>query len=176
MTEKWVNINGFIGLYQVSNFGRVKSLAIKYTKRPQGRQKDFDRILMPMDSGKGYKYVSLHCDGRRKNKHIHRLVAEHFLVNTFSKDQVNHKDGNKANNHVDNLEWVTLKENMIHASENGLLKMGESSHMAKIKEKDIIEIRELNKSGVCRNSLSDTYSLSKATIHRIIHKQSWKHI
>lgn len=113
--EIWKDIKGYEGLYQVSNYGRVKSL---------DRKSDIDgrliksKILKPGLNNPGYKFVILRKNGISENKMIHRLVAETFLNNPM--DCVNHKDGNKLNNHMSNLEWCTYSENKKHAYETGL--------------------------------------------------------
>ncbi len=123
MNEQWRNIKGFEGLYQVSNLGNVKSL-----KRFNRTSKIYsslgyyrkEKILKPSKDAAGYLKIDLCKNGKRKNYLIHRLVAETFIPNPENKLQVNHKDGNKSNNFVDNLEWATPKENIIHAVVNGL--------------------------------------------------------
>jgi len=81
-----------------------------------------NRFLSPANNGIGYLFVRLRKDGRFYTKYVHRLVAENFINNPFNLPQVNHKDCNKQNCKLSNLEWVTEKENMIHASKNGRLK------------------------------------------------------
>lgn len=71
--------------------------------------------MTPSKDGKGYLFVSLSKDGKRYLKKVHRLVAQAFIPNPFHKPQINHKNGDKTNNGVDNLEWVTNAENMLHA-------------------------------------------------------------
>lgn len=100
MIEIWKDIEGFEGLYQVSNLGRVKS--------NRG-------ILHPNTNTYGYKHVTLSKYGIRTTTPIHTLVADAFLDNPYEKPEVNHIDGNKENNSVSNLEWVTRTENNRHA-------------------------------------------------------------
>ena len=125
MLEVWKDIAGYEGLYQISNLGRVKSLPKKVGgsiyKKTNGMVKTKQRIMSPSFVGrnwrnkKGYLSVSL-CDGNGgcKRYNVHRLVAETFIPNPNNKPQVNHKDGDKTNNSVDNLEWATREENMQH--------------------------------------------------------------
>lgn len=103
--EQWKAIKGFEE-YQISTSGQVKARSGK--------------ILAPNNNGFGYLHVHLMKDGAIHVKKIHRLVAEAFIDNPQAKPQVNHKDGNKSNNTVDNLEWATRSENMKHACANGL--------------------------------------------------------
>ena len=110
--EKWKDIEGYEGLYQVSNLGRVKSLK-RVIRRKDGNNITYsEKILSPRDNGKGYKKVCLNKNGISKNYAIHRLVLETFEPNhDICKKEVNHIDENKHNNYLLNLEWVTSKEN-----------------------------------------------------------------
>ena len=112
--EEWKDIKDYEGLYQVSNLGNVKALdrVIKDSTRER-TQHIKSHILKPTDNGRGYQIVSLNKNGR-KNKYVHRLVAEAFIDNPENKKEVNHKDLNKKNNCVDNLEWINQKENKEH--------------------------------------------------------------
>ena len=105
--EIWRDIDGYNGLYQISNKGRVKSLKC-------GKE----RILRPRDNGNGYLNVVLYKNTASQSRYIHRLVAEVFIPNLENKPQVNHKDENKLNNCVNNLEWATAKENSNYGSRN----------------------------------------------------------
>lgn len=104
--EIWKDIDEFKGMYQVSNLGRVKSLNYRRTGK--------ESILKYSTNNDGYKTVCLHKDGKQTTRLIHKLVAISFIPNIQNKPQINHIDGNKDNNCVDNLEWCTFKENIIH--------------------------------------------------------------
>lgn len=106
MKEIWKDIPGFEGVYQVSNFGNVKSLNYNKTGK--------EKLLIPKRSSV-YDAVCLCLNSKHKYSFIHRLVAEAFIPNSQHKTQVNHKDGNKRNNNIENLEWVTPSENMNHS-------------------------------------------------------------
>ena len=116
MVEEWKAIEGYEGLYEISNLGRVKSLG----RIDRFNKKWNCRIMKPTYVGKHYQMVRLCKDGKTKNMKVHRLVAEAFVSNPDNKPQVNHIDGNKDNNCASNLEWVTNSENQIHARNNGL--------------------------------------------------------
>lgn len=115
--EIWKDIEGYEGLYQVSNMGRVKSLSrMKWSGR--GYFKTPEKILKARPFKNGYLYVNLWKDGKMKHYTIHRLVSQAFIPNPNNLPQVNHIDENKENNCVDNLEWVTCKENLNHGTHN----------------------------------------------------------
>lgn len=103
--EIWKDIKGFEGQYQISTFGNVRSVYKKSTK-----------ILVVFKTEKGYLRAKLHSKNKKHYVKVHRLVAQAFIPNPDNKPQINHKDGNKLNNHIDNLEWVTDLENKQHAS------------------------------------------------------------
>lgn len=108
--EYWKPVVGYEGLYEVSNWGRVKSVK-RLVKSPRGYRTVCERILKPTKDSHGYLCVSLHKEGKMKFVKIHRLVAEAFLDNTDNLPCVNHKDENPLNNVVSNLEWCTYKYN-----------------------------------------------------------------
>lgn len=126
--EIWKDIEGYEG-YQVSNEGRVKSLNYKRTKQ--------EKILKGNNIGLGYFQVKLYKDGKYEMKLVHRLVAETFLENPNHYDQVNHKDENKENNCVDNLEWCDRDYNCNYGTRNQ--KIGESSRKRCSKRVDQID-------------------------------------
>ncbi len=113
--EEWKDI-GYEGLYQVSNFGRVKSL-----ERVISGKKYKEKILTCRNKH-GYPVVALCKDGAHKFVRVHRIVAQTFIENPLSLPEVNHLDGNKNNNRVTNLEWCTGRDNKIHAWVTGLAK------------------------------------------------------
>lgn len=117
--EIWKDVVGYEGLYQVSNFGRVKSLKhIVRTKGGYTRCSPSKILTNCFDNN--YYHVRLYKYGKAKLHLVHRLVATSFLQNIDNKTQINHIDGNKLNNNVDNLEWCTPSENIKHAFRIGL--------------------------------------------------------
>jgi hypothetical protein len=114
--EIWKDIEGYENLYKISNLSNVKSLSrkIKTTLNKNGYYVKKDKILKPMILANGYKYVLLYKNKKTKIKYIHRLVAQAFIPNPENKLCINHKDLNKFNNSIENLEWCTKSENSIH--------------------------------------------------------------
>lgn len=113
-SEEWRDISGYVGLYQVSNLGRVKSLDREVPGKSNSVVNKKGKILTPQYSRR-YWRVSLKGKFKAKNYTVSRLVAAAFIPNPESKPQVNHKSGNRNDNSVFNLEWVTLSENRRHA-------------------------------------------------------------
>ncbi len=111
MNEEWRDIEGYEGLYQVSNLGRVKSFNYRGHKGNIG-------ILKPRLDGKKYETIALYKDGKPKYVRIHRLVAQAFIPNPNNLPQVNHKDENKTNNDMKNLEWCTNEYNHNYGTRN----------------------------------------------------------
>ena len=115
MKEIWKDIKGYEGLYQVSNYGRVKSLA-KTIIYSNGREHFYpEKILKPCKQKNGYFKIGLVKDGNYKNVFVHRLVAYAFIPKPQNCDQVNHKDENRQNNRSNNLEWCNCQYNVDYS-------------------------------------------------------------
>jgi hypothetical protein len=139
--EIWRDIEGFEEMYQISNLGRVKSLKRISRRYSNGGVKfEQERILKTRTNTSGYEDVPLTKNGKCKRFSIHRLVAKAFLEPS-DKPEVNHKDGNKLNNNVSNLEWCTKAENIKHSFKMGL----NSTKKAQEKSKKIRYYRALHK-------------------------------
>lgn len=114
MTEAWKDVIGYEGRYKVSNTGKI-------FKTINSQLSNIGEVRLHVNA-RGYATASLYKDGKAKNYVVHRLVASAFIPNTHNREFVNHKDGNKLNNIVSNLEWCTRSENLIHAYKVGLMK------------------------------------------------------
>ena len=136
MTEIWKNVKGYEGIYQVSNLGRVKSL----DRFGSDDRKLKGKLIKCGVNVAGYKFVILRKDNESKNIMIHRLVAWAFLSNENDLSDVNHKDGNKQNNCMGNLEWCTRSYNLKHA-----LKIGLVNNQCKIRRKVHIVGNDIDK-------------------------------
>lgn len=105
----WIDIKDYESIYQVNELGQIRCLITGKGRGPVGS------LLKPQKVTKGYLSVTLRDFNRKRMVRVHRLVAEHFLPNPLDLPQVNHKDKNKENNHISNLEWVTNQQNCEHA-------------------------------------------------------------
>lgn len=114
--EKWADIAGFEGYYQISNRGNVRSCERLLPAANGGTQKKRGQIIKPTTMPNGYLQVGLHKDGVHRCAYVHRLVAIAFLDNPKGFTEVNHKDENKANNQVDNLEWCSHYYNINYGT------------------------------------------------------------
>mgnify|MGYP002516354426 CR=1 FL=1 len=135
-----------------------------------------NKILSPQLDKNGYEKIQMmSTDGKRHRYSVHRLVLENFApVENMASLQVNHKDGNKRNNKLDNLEWVTNYENTQHAIHNKLRDFnGEQNPSAKLTEKNIYDIIELFHKGLSCAAIARQYGVCSSTIERIKSRKSW---
>lgn len=134
MKEVWKPIKEFEGKYEVSNFGKVRSIdrLVKGTNGKVQRRKGMTKTQK--HDKDGYLVVNLYTPKGNRPKKVHRLVANAFIDNPNNKPEINHIDGNKENNHANNLEWTTRAENMKHFSISGLSRSGEKTCIFKTHE------------------------------------------
>lgn len=170
--EEWRDIPNFEG-YQVSSLGRVRGIDRLCGNRP-GVTKG--KILKPFRNKRGYLEVNLYNNSKSTAKIIHRLVAKAFISNDFNKPQVNHIDGNKLNNEVSNLEWMSNSENQLHAYSLGLQpsRAGENNVKAKITDKSVTELKVLYNSGKTIVDISNIMNINVSIIRNIIYGRTWK--
>jgi hypothetical protein len=137
--EIWQNIEGFEGLYKVSTKGVVISLGKGKSTNPD---KCKQRVIKPRIKNNGYMQVKISKEGKRSHLLLHRVVAKTFILNNDNKPEVNHIDGDKQNNDISNLEWVTSSENQKHA-----FRIGKQKAIKDIHNKQSIKIRQLDLNG-----------------------------
>lgn len=159
--ENWEQI-GDTG-YLVSNYGRVMN-----PKKV---------ILRPVKTPKNYLVVSI----SRRQIRVHRLVAKYFIPNPNILPEVNHKDCNKHNNHVDNLEWISHSDNIAHAVKNGIFSKrnnkGSNNGSAILTESEVLEIRSKHKRRIyTRDMLAAEYNVKVGTIKNVLSRRTWKHV
>lgn len=171
------DIQGYEGLYYVTDNGDVWSYDREYTLGNKKHIRPGRKLKKSLVNG--YEKVNLHKNGKTLVS-VHRVVAIAFLENKENKPQVNHVDGNKANNNIYNLEWATSSENTRHAIKIGLINskkfVGEKNPTAKLTEKIVYEIRGLLSRGENQTKISKKYGLCRETVNKINNKKLWKHL
>ena len=155
---KWKDIVGYENEYQINQFGEIRTL------KDSPKLKKYDVLKPQISKRNGYVYQMLYKNGKEKLLRVHRLVAMAFLPNPNNLPQVNHKDGNKQNNSVDNLEWCEQSDNMKHAYKNGLQTPSENQRKAiintnKLKQKKVCQIKD----GEVINTFSGISEASRQT-------------
>lgn len=171
--EIWEDVVGYEGLYKVSNLGRIKSIdaiidhprGMKYTIRGKLRSSHINR--------RGYECIGIHG-----TKTVHRIVATAFIPNPENKPHVNHKNGIKTDNSVENLEWCTQSENVIHAFANGFAKpmIGVKARTAKLDDLQVKTIKLCLMDGMKHKLLSKYFGVGRRAITDINLGITWKHI
>jgi hypothetical protein len=179
--EIWKDVKGYEGHYQVSSLGRVKSLARVVECRKDVFVNKKKKFLKSTKNTKGYLNLKL-CikkDGVCSEKTIivHRLVANEFLENPLNKPQVNHKNGIKDDNRLENLEWATGSENVIHSLKNNLKipQKGSEHGNSKLTEEKVLEIREIGRSKTLKE-LGKIYNVDMSLISLVLLNKIWKHV
>ncbi len=128
-------------------------------------------------SSTGYYMVSLSYENKSRPQRVHRLLACTFINNEKNEKFINHIDGNKLNNSLDNLEWCSHSYNMKHAFDTGLINnTGEKNGMSKLDFKKVSYIKELLKKGVSQQKIADKFNVSRSAILKIHLKKTWNHV
>ena len=165
-TETWIQ---FVPNYEVSNQGSVR-------RSSAGRRTFAGRVLSPIKMTIGYFVVKPVIDGKNVVFYIHDIVAASFIGAKPKGSNVNHKDGNKTNNNVSNLEYVTHAENMAHAGKTGLLVRGTSHPIAKLNEESVISLRLDRACGMSYTKLAQKYGIAPMTAHSAVNGKNWRHV
>ena len=175
-TEVWKDIPNYKGSYQVSDIGRVRSVDRVVTYNNGRKCEHKGRVLKPAISHRGYERVVLCIDNGLTNKTVHRLVLETFKPHVNMSDlDVNHIDGNKLNNHLTNLEWLTRRDNILHAYNTGLTtNIGEGSPNTILSNTDVLEILRRLDTGELQKDIALDYGVSKRCISDINTGNTWK--
>lgn len=175
--EIWKDILNYEGYYQVSNLGRIKSLKRYVKKRWDTLILIDEKILKPILRKDGYYRIKLCKNGNYDHPLVHQVVLKTFVKNLENKPQINHINGDKSNNKLNNLEWTTISENIQHSYNNNLHKKlrGVKNGASKLTETDILEIRKIGK----LRKVKDTafkYNITTHTVWCILNNKSWTHI
>jgi hypothetical protein len=168
MTEIWKSLKNIVehgDNYEVSNYGNIRNAST-------------ERIVKPFVKKNGYLQVDLYLNGKRKKSHVHRLVALAFIPNPEGKLEVNHKNGDKTNNSVEELEWSTRVENVKHSFDSDLRNQdGSNNPNATLNEEKVAKIRAMYKSGLyLQKELAKLFNVDRLTISNVVNFKSWKHV
>lgn len=174
LLESWIDIPDYIGLYQVSDAGRVRVHPESFRKKGPSAP---CKVLMPANRN-GYLVATLmDLNGKRKGTTINRLVAIAFHgTPPTSKHQAAHLDGNRQNNIPSNICWATSKENHNHRIHHGTDAKGTRNGRSKIKEADVIAIREAVLRGRTKVSIASEFGISNTQVNNIAVQKSWNHV
>jgi hypothetical protein len=177
--ELWKYIEGYEGMYQISNQGRVKSISRKVIRGFLQDKMPFTKeLILAIAHDEGdYVIVNISKNAKSGNKTVHRLVAIAFKPNPYNLPEVNHDDGDKENNNDWNLTWCTKAQNMEHAANIGLIpsRPGILNPAAKLTEAQVIEIRSLKPTHTLKE-LGKMYNVDQSMIALIVKRKNWKHI
>jgi hypothetical protein len=170
--EIWKPIINYEGLYEISNYGRVKSF-IKHNGINE-------RILMPQKYRTGYLYVVLCKNKSHKNYLIHKLVLETFIGPCLVGKESCHNDGNRSNNLFDNLRYDSHKRNCKDKTRHGTIQnqngLKNPNVNPKLNDDIVVEIRMMYKNGIKIKDIANKFKISHSCISHIVHNRSWMHI
>jgi hypothetical protein len=180
MEEIWKDIEGYEGYYQVSNLGRVKSLQRTVYGRKGSARPVQEKVLSPRINKYGYSTTVITSGGFKRYVSVHRLVAIAFIPNPDNLPQVNHINGIKTDNRVENLEWVTAKENVRHSydvlNRKGFSARGTARKNAKMNDEIVADIKREIEKGTSLVVLAKKYGVVYKSIHQIKAGVRWKHV
>lgn len=171
--EQWRPVIGFVGLYEVSSLGRIKSMPRKTKSGVLGGE-----LLSPCCTSNGYLRVTLSGDGERLRKSLHRIVLEAFVGDCPPNHECRHLDGIRSNCSLTNLTWGTKSQNAIDRIRHGthVNNQGERHGMTHLRDAQAIEIVRLRNGGMPQKTLAAMFSISQSTVSRITTQKSWRHI
>lgn len=169
--ERWLPVVGFEGEYEVSSLGRLR-------RSCSGPRTYIGRLRKPALSTAGYPFVRLLKNGRPVSRWLHRMVLEAFVgPPTPERPWCNHKNGNRADPRLENLEWVSPSENAIDRYKRGRMPpRGEQHHAAKLTDEDVSAIRHAPRVRGCIDRLATKYKVSRANIQTIRAGYTWRHV
>lgn len=173
--ERWLPIKEYSGVYEVSDMGRVRSIDRSITTSNSETKFVHGKIIRVSKNPHGYSVVKLSRNGTVKHYQVHRLVLLSFLGRENSKTVANHKNSNRNDNRLTNLEWVTQAQNMRHMVESGRSLKGEKNKSAKLTPCEVEKIKSYYKKGTeTHRSIAKKFNVSHNCIGLILRGETWK--
>lgn len=174
--EEWLPVHGYEGYYEVSSFGRVRSLTYKLITKRGAVKRHAGKLLQPGRSGRyGYLTVSLNKAGRASSKLVHRLVLRAFVGACPSGQEVRHLDGNPRNNRASNLKYGTAKENSADQVRHGTRAEGDKNGQRRLSSTDVRRVlSEYTTGAYTQQKLADKYGVKIMTINHIVRGRTWR--
>jgi len=174
--EEFLPIKGFEGMYEISSYGKVISIARIFLMQGRKKQTTKSRVLSPKSNGNGYLFVDLWKDGKRYSRYLHRLVLETFAGECPNGYEACHNKPFRWFNHLSNLRWDTKENNHADKFIHGTIANGEKARSAKLTENKVTEIRSLIAKGIGQKQIAEMFSIKQPTVSDIANKRTWKHI
>lgn len=173
MKERWKSVVNLEGCYQVSNFGRVRSVS-RYLPSRGGRRRMIGRVLKTRAHPFGYPMVTMSVGNRPVSKTVHSLVAEAFIGPCPKGQEVCHEDGDSGNPHLGNLRYGTKTSNEKDKIKHGTYNGGFAHYGAKLRWPQVLEIRDRHSKGASQSQLALEFGVKPVTIHKIVKHKTWK--
>ena len=165
--SEFIHMLGFKGVLEINTIGEIKSLARSGTP---------EKILKSSVGTRGYLRVSFRVFGKQYTKNVHRLLAENFIENPDNLPCVNHIDGNKLNNSIENLEWCSYSHNVKHAYDNGLATPYLGSKGTGLTTNDVLRIVELKSKGETLRKIANDFNVSQGCVSDIVTGRTWSRV
>ena len=173
-TEIWKPIPNY-PLYEASNFGNIRSWVLQGSNK-ETRMVEPHLMTTTFDKGCKYMRVLITNEKGRKVALVHRVILETFVGPCPPGKESCHYDGDRTNNHIENLRWDTRKNNFVDRERHGHTMKGERHHFTKFANKDIVDIRLRARMGETHKSIAKSYDVTRQTISYIVRRDTWKHI
>lgn len=177
LDEYWLPIEGYENFYEVSNWGRIKSLE-KIVSYNNGQMRLYEEKILKLNPSNGYRTISLVKEKIKTTAMVHRLVGLAFIPNPDDKPFINHEDGDRSNNYYLNLSWSTNSENQLHSYNvlGNKAVRGEDNGASKLSSMAVHFIRNLYATGISQNEIGSQFGVCQEAVRKIVYKKTWAHV
>lgn len=171
----WRAISEYEGFYEASSDGKVRSIN-RIVRYKDGSSRKWPKLELKQGLSNGYKQIFLSKNGKSRAFKVHNIILFAFLGFKSSSMTVNHKDGNKFNNKLSNLEYITMLDNVRHGFKNGLMAVGSNNNLSKLTDAQVIAIRYLSRSGMKPTDIATNFKITYQNVWLIVNRKSWRHL